>query len=121
MRRSGLSLDEEIAEVEGRLSQRRAQLRLIAAEMRSRVNMRSALPVALIGALVVGFAASRFVRRPQRPAGVPRSRPTRLFGTLAAALLPPLIRPLQLAIAQWLTQRMSRPRARPEPEAGAGS
>jgi hypothetical protein len=109
MRRTDLTLDEEIAEIEGRLSQHRAQLRLLAAEARSRISVKSAVPAAMIAALAVGFAASRFVRRPAAP---PRmrggSRPTRLIGAIAAALLPRLMRPLQNAAAQWLSERMSR-------------
>lgn len=120
MRRIDQSLDEEIAEVEGRLAQRRAQLRLIAAEARSRVSIGSALPFALLGALALGFAASRYVRRPRPQPMAGGTRPKRLFGTIAAALLPPLVRPLQMVLAQWLAQRMSRPRERPGPEAGAG-
>jgi hypothetical protein len=110
MRRTDLSLDEEIAEVERRLAQQRAQLRLLVAEARSHFSARSTLPVALAAALAIGFAASRCVRRP--PPARRGSRPTRLFGALAAALLPPLIRPLQAAAVHWLAQRMSRSHAR---------
>ena len=67
MRRTDLSLDEEIAEVEGRLAQHRMQLRALVAEARSRVSLRNAVPVALVAALAVGFTASRFVRRPAPP------------------------------------------------------
>lgn len=109
MRRTDLSLDEEIAEVEGRLSQHRAQLRLLAAEARSHFSMKSVVPVAIVSALAVGFAASRFVRRPAAPPPIPKaSRPTRLVGALAAALLPRLLRPLQAAAAHWLSERMMR-------------
>jgi hypothetical protein len=51
MRRTDLSLDEEIAEVEGRLSHRRMQLRALSDEARSRVSVKSATPVALAVAL----------------------------------------------------------------------
>ena len=100
MRRTDLSLDEEIAEVEGRLAQHRMQLRALAAEARSRVSLRNAVPVALVAALAVGFTASRFVRRPApAPAAIRSasraSRTTRIAGALASALLPRLIRPLQ--------------------------
>ena len=114
MRRTDLSLDEEIAEVEGRLSQRRMQLRALSEEARNRVSVKSAAPVALIAALAVGFAASRFVRKPnpqmmqgRRPP--PASRAARVAGTIASILLPRLIGPLQSAAAQWLHQRMRRP------------
>lgn len=115
MRRTDLSLDEEIAEVEGRLAQHRMQLRGLAAEARSRVSVRNAVPLALVAALAVGFAASRFVRRPA--AAVPLasrrgSRTTRVAGALASILLPRLVRPLQNAAAEWLQQRMRRPKAR---------
>ena len=113
MRRTDLSLDEEIAEVEGRLSQRRVQLRALANEARSRVSVKSAAPVALAVALAVGFAASRFVRRPapkmmtgRRPP--PASRVAQIAGAIASILLPRLIGPLQSAVAQWLHQRMRR-------------
>ena len=36
------SLDDEIAEVEGRLAHHRMQLRVLSAEARSRVNLRAA-------------------------------------------------------------------------------
>jgi hypothetical protein len=115
MRRTDLSIDEEIAEVEGRLAQHRMQLRALAAEARSRVSLRNAVPVALVAALAVGFTASRFVRRPA-PAPVRSasrgSRTTRIAGALASALLPRLIRPLQHVIEQWLAQRMSERRYR---------
>ena len=113
MRRTDLSLDEEIAEVEGRLSQRRMQLRALANEARSRVSVKSAAPVALAAALAVGFAASRFVRKPppkmqagRRPP--PASRVAQIAGAIASILLPRLIGPLQTAAAQWLHQRMRR-------------
>jgi len=114
MRRTDRSLDEEIAEVERRLAHHRAQLRLIADDVRSRISLTSAAPVAIVTALAVGFAASRFVRRPVKAAPMPPrgSRSTRLVGALAAALLPRLIRPLQHAAAAWLAQRMRRPAAR---------
>jgi hypothetical protein len=111
MRRTDLSLDEEIAEVEGRLAHHRMQLRALAAEARSRVSVKSAVPVALVAALAVGFAASRFVRKPAPPAGVRRasgSRATRVAGAVASILLPRLVGPLQRAAAQWLHQRMRR-------------
>ena len=111
MRRTDLSLDEEIAEVEGRLSQHRAQLRALAAEARSRVSIsKTTVPVALVAALAVGFAASRFTRKPPRPAAIrgSSSRTTRIAGAIASALLPRLVRPLQAAVAQWLQQRMRR-------------
>ena len=113
MRRTDLSLDEEIAEVEGRLSQRRMQLRALADEARSRASIKGAAPVALFAALAVGFAASRFVRKPaprmmtgRRPP--PASRVAQVVGALASILLPRLIGPLQSAAAQWLHQRMRR-------------
>jgi len=64
MRRTDLSVDEEIAEVEGRLAQHRMELRALLDDARNRVNARSTAPIALIAALAVGFAASRFLRRP---------------------------------------------------------
>jgi hypothetical protein len=39
MRRTDLSLDEEIAEIEGRLAQHLMQLRALAAEARSRMSV----------------------------------------------------------------------------------
>ncbi len=109
MPRTDLSLDDEIAEVEGRLAQHRAQLRALTADVRSRVSVKNAVPVAVVAALAVGFAASRFVRKPA-PAMVARkgSRTTRIAGALASVLLPRLMRPLQNAAAQWLHQRMRR-------------
>ena len=114
MRRTELSLDEEIAEVEGRLAHHRMQLRALGAEARSRVSVRSAVPVALVAALAVGFAASRFVRKPApAPVAARRgSRTTRLAGALASVLLPRLIRPLQHAATEWLSDRMRRSRPR---------
>jgi len=112
MRRTDLSLDEEIAEVEGRLAQHRMQLRALAAEARSRVSLRNAVPVALVAALAVGFTASRFVRRPA-PAPVAMrsaskaSRTTRVAGALASLLLPRLVRPLQQIVEQWLTEKLA--------------
>jgi hypothetical protein len=109
MRQSGLSLDEEIAEVEGRLARHRVQLRLLAAEARSHVRMKSAVPVAMVTAVAIGFAASRFMRRPASPPPLRRGpRSTRFLGAIAAALLPPLVRPLQDAAAHWLAERMRR-------------
>ncbi|HET9747817.1 MAG TPA: hypothetical protein VFS06_00795 [Casimicrobiaceae bacterium] len=106
------SLDEQIAEVEGRLARHRAELRLIAAEARSRVSVRHTIPIAVVGALAIGFLASRFVRKPAKPQivieRVPRSRSARMAGALAAALLPRLVRPLQHVAADWLAQRMAR-------------
>jgi hypothetical protein len=116
MRRTDLSLDEEIAEVEGRLSQHRAELRALAAEARSRVSIRNAVPVALVAALAVGFAASRFTRKPPPAPTVVRargSRTTRVAGAIASALLPRLVRPLQAAATQWVEQRMRRHAAYP--------
>jgi hypothetical protein len=113
MSRSDKSLDEQIAEVEGRLMRRRAELRLIAAEARSRLSIRNAIPVAVVAALAVGFAASRFVRKPAKPPPAARgSRSTRMAGAIAAALLPRLVRPLQHAATQWLAERMHRAAAR---------
>jgi hypothetical protein len=113
MRRTDLSLDEEIAEVEGRLSQRRLQLRALSAEARSRISVKSAAPAALVVALAIGFAASRFVRKPaprtvtgRRPP--PASRAARVAGAIASIVLPRLIGPLQSAAAHWLHQRMRR-------------
>lgn len=112
MRRTDRSLDEEIAEVEDRLARHRAQLKLIAAEVRSCVSIGNAVPVAFVAALAVGFAASRFVRKPATPAPTPRgSRSMRMVGALAAALLPSLIRPLQHAAGAWLAQWLRRPAA----------
>ena len=113
MPRTDPSLDEQIAEVEGRLALHRAQLRLLAAEARSRISVNKSVPVAMVAALVVGFAASRFVRKSARPVVArERSRPARMFGALAAALLPPLIRPLQQLAMEWIAQRMHRGAAR---------
>jgi hypothetical protein len=107
------SLDAQIAEVEARLSRRRAELRLMAAEARTRLSATKAIPVAVVAALAVGFAASRFVRKPARPLPVEkRSRSTRMMGAIAGIMLPPLMRPLQHAAAQWLAQRMQRATAR---------
>jgi ABC-type uncharacterized transport system permease subunit len=107
MSRKDKSLDEQIAEVEARLSRRRTELRFMAAEARSRMSATKAIPVAVVAALAVGFAASRFVRKPARPAPVDRrSRPTRMIGALAGIMLPPLMRPLQPAAAQWVAERM---------------
>ena len=109
MHRNDKSLDEQIAEVEARLARRRAELRVIAAEARSRVSVSKTIPVAVVAALVIGFAASRFVRKPAKPEPLQRrSRPTRMMGAVAAAILPPLMRPLQHAAAQWIAQRMQR-------------
>lgn len=111
MRRTNLTLDEEIAEVERRLTERRAKLRQIAAEARSRVSMRNAVPVALLGALAIGFTASRFARRGARSPPIRTgSRAARLAGALASLLLPRLVRPLQSAATQWLQERMTRSR-----------
>ena len=112
MRRTDLSLDEEIAEVEGRLAHHRMQLRLLAAEARSRVSLRSAVPVAIAAALAVGFTASRFVRKPApaRVAAPPRSagsRATRIAAALASALLPRLLRPLQHVVEEWVTRKFA--------------
>jgi hypothetical protein len=113
MSRTDKSLDEQIAEVEERLARRRADLRLIVAEARSRVSVSKTVPVAVIAALAIGFAASRFVRKPARPEPVrTRSRSARMMGAIAAAMLPPLMRPLQHAATQWLSQRMQRAAAR---------
>ena len=116
MRQTDLSLDEEIAEVEGRLAQHRMQLRALAAEARSRVSLRSAVPVAIAAALAVGFAASRFVRRPA-PApvtAVPRSRgsrTTRIAGALASVLLPRLLRPLQHLVEDFISRKLATRKA----------
>jgi len=116
MRRTDLSVDEEIAEVEGRLAQRRMELRALLDDARSRVNTKSTAPIALIAALAVGFAASRFLRRPppsrltgRRPSTA--SRVAQVAGAVASILLPRLIGPLQGVVAQWLQQRMRRPSA----------
>jgi hypothetical protein len=111
MSRSDKSLDEQIAEVEGRIARRRAELRLLAAEARSRISVTKSIPVAMALALGVGFAASRFVRRPARRAPAPvdrRSHPARLLGAIAGVMLPPLIRPLQHLVAEWLAERVHR-------------
>lgn len=113
MNRNDKSLDEQIAEVEARLARRRAELRVIAAEARSRVSVTKTIPVAVAAALMIGFAASRFVRKPAKPEPVQRrSRPTRMMGALAGVMLPPLMRPLQQAAGQWIAQRMQRGGAR---------
>lgn len=113
MQRTDQSLDQQIAEVEARLARRRAELRLLVAEAKSRLGATKAIPVAVVAALAIGFAASRFVRRPAQPAPVAqRSRSTRLMGAIAGVMLPPLIRPLQHAAADWLSQRMQRTGAR---------
>ena len=111
MSRSDQSLDEQIAEVERRISRRRAELRVMAADARSRINSSKSIPIAALAALAVGFAASRFVRKPARPAPIAdkRSRPARLLGAVAAVMLPPLIKPLQNFVAQWVAERMHRP------------
>ena len=114
MHRTDLSLDDEIAEVEGRLSQRRRQLRALAEEARGRIRVKSAAPVALAAALAVGFAASRFMRSPAPKMTVRRpppasSRVAQVVGAIASILLPRLIGPLQTAAAQWLHQRMRPP------------
>ena len=110
------SLDEQIAEVEARLARRRAELRLIVADARSRLGVSKAIPVAMAAALAIGFAASRFVRKPAPAARVApaerRSRSARLLGAVASVMLPPLIRPLQHLVAQWIAERMHRPAAR---------
>jgi hypothetical protein len=106
------SLDEQIAEVEGRLARHRAELRLIADEARRVVSVRDSIPVAVVAALAIGFLASRFIRKPAKPQIVieraPRSRSARMAGALAAALLPRLLRPLQHVAANWIAQRMAR-------------
>ena len=116
MRRTDLSVDEEIAEVEGRLAQRRMELRALLDDARNRVNARSTAPIALIAALAVGFAASRFLRRPPPSRSMGRrpstaSRVAQVAGAVASILLPRLIGPLQGVVAQWLQQRMRRPSA----------
>ena len=72
--------------------------------------------IRLIAALAVGFAASRFLRRPppsrltgRRPSTA--SRVAQVAGAVASILLPRLIGPLQGVVAQWLQQRMRRPPA----------
>ena len=117
MPRTEQSLDDEIAEVEGRLAHHRMQLRALSAEARSRVSVRNAVPVALAAALAIGFAASRFTRKPaQAPAYAYTarrpSRATRLVGALASVLLPTIVRPLQTAATDWVHERMRRPRQR---------
>jgi|RhiMethySRZTD1v2_1073278.scaffolds.fasta_scaffold1037533_2 hypothetical protein len=109
------SLDDEIAEVEGRLAHHRMQLRVLSAEARSRVNLRAAVPIALAAALAVGFAASRFTRKPAPAPAYAARRPsgaTRLVGALASVLLPTLVRPLQSAATEWVHERMRRPHHR---------
>lgn len=113
MRRTDQSLDAQIAEVEARLARRRTELRLLAAEAKSRLSATKAIPIAVVAALAIGFAASRFVRKPARVSAVAqRSRSARLMGAIAGVMLPPLIRPLQHAAAEWLSQRMQRTGAR---------
>jgi hypothetical protein len=110
--KSNKSLDEQIAEVEARLARRRAELRLLAAEARSRISVRKSIPVAVVAALGVGFLASRFVRKPAKRQIVveerPHSRSARIAGAIAAAVLPHAIRPLQHFATQWVAQRMQR-------------
>lgn len=116
MSKQKLSLDAQIAEVETRLGRNRAQLRALAAEARSRVNVRAAAPVGMAVALAIGFAASRLTRKTSAPRVVqkgPRAR--RWAGALAATLLPRLIRPLQAAAVQWVHQRMFQAGARRRP------
>jgi hypothetical protein len=112
MAKNDKSLDEQIAEVEGRLARHRAELKLIAAEARSRVSVRKTIPVAVVAALGIGFLASRFVRKPAKPRLVaeryPRSRSARMAGAVAAAVLPHIARPLQHAAMGWIAQRMHR-------------
>ena len=115
MPRTEQSLDDEIAEVEGRLAHHRMQLRALSAEARSRMSVRSAVPIALAVALAIGFAASRFTRKPPPTYAYAARRPsraTRLFGALASVLLPTLVRPLQSAATEWVHERMRRPRYR---------
>jgi hypothetical protein len=112
MGKSDRSLDEQIAEVEGRLARHRAELKLVVAEARSRVSVRKSIPVAVVAALAVGFLASRFVRRPAKPQVVveryARSRSARMAGAVAAAMLPHIAKPLQHMAATWIAQRMQR-------------
>lgn len=112
MARNDKSLDEQIAAVERRLAHHRSELRLLAAEARSRISVTKSLPVAVIAALGVGFLASRFVRRPARVQPQvdrhARSRSARMAGAIAAAVLPRLVKPLQHAVAHWLSQRMQQ-------------
>lgn len=110
MRRTNLSLDEEIAAVEARLARHRARLGLLASEARSRIAAKSTVPLAVAGALAVGFVASRFLRRRRKPPPAPKpaTPTTPLFGAIAAALLPALVRPLQHAVARWLSERIDR-------------
>jgi hypothetical protein len=112
MGKSDRSLDEQIAEVEGRLARHRAELKLVVAEARSRVSVRKSIPVAVVAALAVGFLASRFVRRPAKPQVVveryARSRSARMAGAVAAAMLPHIAKPLQHIAATWIAQRMQR-------------
>ncbi len=98
MRRTDLSLDEEIAEVERRLARHRMQLRHLAAEARSKISVRHATPVALLGALAVGFAAARFARKGAQSSRVRHgSRTARFVAIVASVLLPRLVRPLEAA------------------------
>ena len=57
MRRTDLSVDEEIAEVEGRLSQRRVKLEARWDGEENRFSARPTEPIEQIAALAVGFAA----------------------------------------------------------------
>lgn len=124
MRPIGLSLDEEIAAVEARIVRRRAALRLMAAEARSRFTAKNLVPAAFVVALVGAFAASRMTHKRPAPevrrhdAGAPR-----LFAALAAALLPVIVRPLQAAIVHWLAERLRHANSRkpngPASKAGA--
>ena len=115
MRRTDLSLDDEIAEVERRLTERRVRLRALSDEARSRVTVKRVAPIAPLAALAVGSAASRFVRRPPAPRMMAGRRPTtasrvvQVVGAVASILLPRLIGPLQSVVAQWVQQRMRRP------------
>jgi hypothetical protein len=110
--KSGKSLDEQIAEVESRLARHRAELRIIAAEARSRISVRKTIPVAVAAALALGFLASRFVRKPAKRQIVveerPHSRSARVAGAIAAAVLPHAMKPLQHFATQWVAQRMQR-------------
>ena len=118
MRRTDLSLDDEITEVERRLSQRRRALRALTEDTRSGVAVKSAVPLALVAAIGIGFAASRFVRRPQprrrvlferRPSTA--ARVAQVAGAVASVLLPRLIGPLQTIVTQYIKQRMRQPSA----------
>src|SRR5581483_67491 len=106
MRMTGRSLDDEIAEVEARLAQHRAQLRLFVGDVRSRFSARGTVPLAMGVALAAGFVAARLARR-KRPAPAPAaSRSGKVLSALAGAIVPVVLARVQHAAVQWLAERM---------------